>query len=128
MARKRKCKICGDIKIIHGRDMCDTCYHRVLNEEKRINGICISCRVRPIDYTRSTSHCSVCLDKQNDCQYKLHSDRRRNNKCIQCGNYTIDGKSLCERCSERKNEIRRVKKYDDDLELIKEYLEGLDEY
>jgi NMD protein affecting ribosome stability and mRNA decay len=125
MERKRECKMCGKIKPIHGRGMCDTCYHRVLAQEKITNGICSSCRTRPIDFSRSSMYCSKCLDKQKEDQINLHNKRKNDGRCVQCGKPTDGYHTLCDRCRYMKNDRERIKSYDNELVKVNEYLEGV---
>jgi len=83
---------------------------RKLRLLKITNGICRDCMNRPIDYTRSISYCSNCLDSANTRTNKLHKSRKEKGLCIYCGkkldsNYTW----CCSKCCEKSKKHDRIR-------------------
>ena len=70
-------------------------------------GMCTRCCKRPIDYTRSTTTCTQCLDQRRDYDHERRTRARAEGRCIDCGAQVEpwlreDGYSTCQNCYDKR--------------------------
>ena len=121
----RTCKQCKNACEIYAREMCRACYIKEFTEEKKSQGICTTCRCRPIDFERSNCHCAICFDREKIAYTKIKQQRLNDKCCVDCGVYT-GGYYRCEKCS-RRNSSYKMSRQDlyNELYKIQAYLDGI---
>ncbi len=100
MRKPRACIVCNRNRIIHGHDMCESCYKKQLRDEKKSQGICTMCKCRPIDHKISTCKCEYCFTLSKKSYLKLKTKRLNAGCCVDCGQYA-NGHYRCNECIAR---------------------------
>ncbi len=71
----------------------------IYEQQRKDKGLCRQCGKHPIDYSRSTLHCSSCLIKREELNKIYEKQRIAKGICVQCCKNPIDYTRSMLRCS-----------------------------
>lgn len=73
----------------------------------RLNGLCVFCRSKNDTDQRL---CSGCAATHRDRTNAIHQRRKKRKACPYCGGRLGRFKWACDRCADRKNELRKIRR------------------